>query len=444
MLGPARSPYLRAPARPTWRGSPKRVLLRLLLVLALGLPGWWLVAEASRPLADAGALRQGIYRAHDGIWLPLKGQLWTALWPAALWFYGISGLLLTLGLIGFLLDRSLYRGAHLALSRRLVRRPAVHPFLIKAHAWSKGSRFRQRQIELVAEHELERARERVGGLFDPAGRHPRGAQIAVRRLTLLRVALLQSRPSDSAEQLAAVVLLMRAWQLTPELTEPELRARLAASAAALAGASDMDDPCSLNALLGELALLAGDEPGATLFYDLAAAVQARRRRMDGLRRTLESRLRESYERWGSRRGGDATALELAGGAELAGWISIAVARAADLPELAFGWLASVEALAFTADAFDLRREPHGQDALVAAARALLRGHDGRQVPSELQLRAIAGLRAGDRPRLGAEAALLDEHERAWLDEEAGLAALAAGSIALNGRAWEPGQGSEHP
>lgn len=335
-----RSPLLEAlpPAPP---GRDRRALRRrrLAVVLVVAAAVLAAVAVGTRRLSLRGP-GLILYRLHDEVFLPLKGYLFTRLFPVS-WIYVLAGLtLLLFGLTALAWARPLTPAWQTAVGRRALSWRSMRPVLslwgrsfgglrrllragsLAAEKWPAvgrrltawaGALDGPTLLEELVEHEREAALELLDGL-DPATPESVGALAPALDATLFSLELAASSPSGgdrpliaAVERLDEVLLrldLVRLARGAPargatEAAAEELRMRIETEISArlrqLLPVAPRQPDFSVSSLALELALVLGIETPRSWPPELLESrrervlegVEARRRALDGSRQRLE-------------------------------------------------------------------------------------------------------------------------------------------------------------
>lgn|GEM_PF-3424377 len=393
---------LRPPAAP---GRRRRMLWRWLAVAAgAGLCVWLAFGLAARRFDPDGPARI-LYLAHDHVYLPLKGHLWTAPYPYGVVWLGAAAVLGAAALAGLLVGRPLLQPVQRALTGVLLERPAAARALLVWHRWTKGSRVHPGHLEAVLEHRSRSALAALADLPEPAA-GTGGARRAARRavaLALRRARALRHPPCTDAERLAALTVLVEAraaLALVPEagLPPPALLDETARAARAVLGTDSagtapgpaavgaVEPPFAARRLAAEALLLAGrGGPDAAALHRAAAGAAARLGALDALRAALEAALAARPGRV-SRAARHGCPDDPAAG-RLALWLALVTAHESGVGGLAAAHVEALAGVAFAAAAAADCPDAGPDD--LAAARALT-----DRPPDPLVHRLCAALAAG--------------------------------------------------
>jgi hypothetical protein len=382
----SRSPLLASAPPPERRHNlGLRIGWRALALAAMTVLGMAIALMLKRTSLRPGGPGHPLLWAHDHLYLPLKGYLFTMGYPWSLTWWLTLILLLALGLVGFVLVRPLTRRLHIRLvrlslrssrTRRLLRRWCHKPKL----GWLSFDRLGTGLITAVVEHDRESAiaaldTEEWPGIDDDD--EPVEKLVSACRLSSFSASVQTRRVAAKADLLAPIsaleAALLRLELLAPKASrsKPEtssatmLRQQLEAELAALL-VRLCPDPRTLTISRSPIVtlhprLLARDlgylinieaklwptDQGVRIRAVLEAA-QERRQLIDNLRRHIElglpfnvclqpaSSLPELREE-----------LPPPGFAPLAVDVMIGLAVRRQVPELALAFLDSLEALRFT-------------------------------------------------------------------------------------------------
>ena len=135
-----------------------------------------------------------LYWAHDYLYLPLKGYLYTLIFPHSLIWWGVIFTLFILWLTAYLCGGSLVRSPHIYFLERVVRSPKKHGILIRSAGWLKKLGIKPQMLAAVANKELQIALNRLMKL--PLNRtNPELCKMAVRlsRLYIRSICPITSR-----------------------------------------------------------------------------------------------------------------------------------------------------------------------------------------------------------------------------------------------------------
>lgn len=298
------------------------------------------------------------YWLHDHVYLPLKGNLWTAWFPEALIPWTAVLVLLAVWLAGSLSGRPLLRMAHAAVTRRAILLPAGRRMLDRWHAATVNGPFRPRHLEAMA----ERMRAAMLDDLDAAGGPAVPYATRVERLCVLTVLSVSWRlRGDAGEKTrtgAAADLLETALRIegaagagdghAVRAATGRLAADLEACLADLA-AAPAEDVFAIPALARDAMVLtgalgtrrtSGRRADPARLRPVAAAVMERCNRLNAIRSAGERGLRGQ--------GPDITvpAATAPASGRLAVLIALAVAQEAAEPDLARAMLDAMSGLDF--------------------------------------------------------------------------------------------------
>lgn len=355
----------------------------MVAAILIGLP-IYLVAARILPKEGPG---YWLYWIHDNIFLQAKGYMYTLYYPNSLIWWGVIVTVLVIWLIPFLLDKAPIRTIHIALLRLAVHRKRCHSALVTGAQLLQYLRIKPGLLKAVVERERSLA---LGNLI-ASKRGGLTQCTAVAHLTQLLIRLLLPRPSSEAG-LDVLVLWHQAflWIRTygdrqtgwfgglvadmvkslPAITRPILDERDDDRLRQALAQPGSFTPVSLVVSLLYLACLTQSDLAERLLgaktaarpareqqelieSHLAAAVAARRLRLEQARSWLEGTILSSRLHLAE---ANLAALAQAMPAEPAnlpalGQLSLTIAldlaALANAPELAWGYLDSIEALTVT-------------------------------------------------------------------------------------------------
>ncbi len=189
------------PEKPSFSHGKK--LRRLLILLLLGVIIISVILISNLQLLPKSGAGYYLYWVHDQVFLPIKGFTFDRFYPYSLVFWGPLCCLLILWAISFLMPRPILQRLQTLLARKAVYRPILHPFLVRAARWSRKIGIKPTLLTTVVHHERETALHTLASQAMETP-HRRGlAQIS--RLTRLQVQLLTLPPVDTGSHLEAAV-----------------------------------------------------------------------------------------------------------------------------------------------------------------------------------------------------------------------------------------------
>jgi hypothetical protein len=380
----SRSPLLATPPAPERRHNlGLRIGWRVLAVAAMTVLGMAVTLLVKRTSLTPGGPGHPLLWAHDHLYLPVKGYLFTMGYPLSLAWWLTLILLLTLGLFGFVLVRPLTRRPHIRLVRLFLQRSRTRRLLRwwchkPKLGWLRFDQMGTGLVMAVVEHDRESAIAALDAEEWPgnAGDEPVdkvagacrfssfSASVQARRAStkaallapisaleaaLLRLELLAPKASRSKSEESPAARLRR--RLETELAE--LLVRLCPDPRTLTGSQSPIISFHPRLLARDLGYLIGIEAKQWPTDDgvrikaLLEAAQDRRQLLDNLRRQVELSLPfnvcsqpvltlpEVKEE-----------LPPPGFAPLAVDVMIGLAVRRQAPELALAYLDSLEALRF--------------------------------------------------------------------------------------------------
>lgn len=192
------------------------------VTLALGLA----IAAVAGRWADPAGPGRVLYFAHDALWLPLKGHLWTAPFPRSLALATLGAGLAALVLAEWLTPLGPLRALQISALRGMLAREAGAAWLL---AWDTRVRRAGLRLALAGEVAAQGARAAAAAALAAAeaGGRPPGGGAALARAAGLRLALSARDAAEGAAALEALALVHLAGG-------EDAAARLAARLAALA------------------------------------------------------------------------------------------------------------------------------------------------------------------------------------------------------------------
>ena len=150
-----RSPLLQTLPRGPKAHAGKKIMWRfLILAVVVGLILWACWAVVAREFDLAGGLGAVAYGFHDKVYLPLRGWTLTRFYPYSL----IPWVLFLVGLGSWIYTTvsgiPLFRGRHLRWMRWALRRPGMHPLLLRSARLLTRLKVRPAFMRSVLAHEL--------------------------------------------------------------------------------------------------------------------------------------------------------------------------------------------------------------------------------------------------------------------------------------------------
>lgn len=138
------------------RVSRRLIALAILATVVIGL----ILIVAFRVLPSRGP-GYPLYWFHDVLYLPWKGYTVTQFFPDSLIWWGAFATLVGLWLLTYTTDRSLVRQPQIALIRRSLKRPRLHPVLYRSAAWLTRLHIRPGLLMAIVAQEREVVLARV-------------------------------------------------------------------------------------------------------------------------------------------------------------------------------------------------------------------------------------------------------------------------------------------
>jgi len=205
-----RSPWLSHLPQIEVKGRLARQSVRL---ICLGIVGFLLLALLFliwQPTIRSGPVYL-LYWLHDRLFLPFKAYTYTIFFPGSIIWWGIATTVFALWLTSFLSDRSLILQPHIWLLRFAIHQPGLHPALVGFAQPFKRRGVEPELLRTVTEQERALACSHLGKTL-AADADPIAMQSAV-RFTKLLVQLYTLSPSTLSDHLYAAVLWYEALLL---------------------------------------------------------------------------------------------------------------------------------------------------------------------------------------------------------------------------------------
>jgi len=189
-----RSPLLRPFPRPSLP-SRARMLTRGALMLSLGLLLYWLVAELRAERLPKSGFFFLLYKAHDQVYLWLKGWFYTWLHPWSL-IALLPAFFATLYFLScFVACRPLSRRIHAWLVSRALDVAALHPLMVETASWLAVFGVKPGMMTAVADRRRRQLLNKLHSL--PGDRAPGKVCVELLRLTRFLIQLKRLNPPDA-------------------------------------------------------------------------------------------------------------------------------------------------------------------------------------------------------------------------------------------------------